>query len=59
MKDSLMRIHFSMKKINHNRELAKQQGFYDGRYRQKVVKDKKKEFARKWARKNKTKNNED
>lgn len=32
------------------RESAKEQGFYDGRFRTKVVKDKKKENSRKWAR---------
>jgi hypothetical protein len=33
------------------RKLAMQQGFYDGRFKQKVVKDKKKEEQRKLARK--------
>ena len=32
------------------RESAKEQGFYDGRFKTKVVKDKKKEMSRKWAR---------
>ena len=32
------------------RESAKAQGFYDGRFKTKVVKDKKKEMSRKWAR---------
>lgn len=32
------------------RKLAVQQGFYDGRYREKIVKDKKKEARRRWAR---------
>jgi hypothetical protein len=32
------------------RKLAKQAGFYDGRFRPKVVKDKKKEASKKWAR---------
>jgi hypothetical protein len=39
-----------MKKKNHNRELAKEQGFYDGRFREKVVPDKKKAYKKKWAR---------
>jgi len=33
------------------RKLAIQQGFYDGRYKEKIVKDKKKERSRKLARK--------
>jgi hypothetical protein len=33
------------------RKLAMQQGFYDGRFKEKVVKDKKKEYRRKLARK--------
>ena len=33
------------------RKLAMQQGFYDGRFKEKVVKDKKKEYSRKLARK--------
>ncbi len=33
------------------RKLAKQSGFYDGRFREKIVKDKKKESSKKWARK--------
>jgi hypothetical protein len=33
------------------RKLAMQQGFYDGRFRPKVVKDKKKEEEKKLARK--------
>ena len=32
------------------RESAKEQGFYDGRFKIKVVKDKKKELSRNWAR---------
>ena len=32
------------------RESAKEQGFYDGRFKTKVVKDKKKELSRNWAR---------
>ena len=32
------------------RESAKAQGFYDGRFKTKVVKDKKKEMSRKWPR---------
>lgn len=39
-----------MSKKNHNRESAKEQGFYDGRFREKIVKDKKKENKKKWAR---------
>jgi hypothetical protein len=33
------------------RKLAIQQGFYDGRFKEKIVKDKKKEFSKKMARK--------
>jgi hypothetical protein len=33
------------------RKLAMQQGFYDGRFKEKVVKDKKKESEKKLARK--------
>jgi hypothetical protein len=33
------------------RKLALQQGFYDGRFKEKVVKDKKKESEKKLARK--------
>ncbi len=33
------------------RKLALQQGFYDGRFKEKVVKDKKKEEERRLARK--------
>ena len=33
------------------RKLAMQQGFYDGRFKEKTVKDKKKENSRKLARK--------
>jgi hypothetical protein len=40
------------------RKLAMQAGFYDGRFKEKVVKDKKKEQSRKWARK-KTRNTEE
>jgi len=32
------------------RKLAMQQGFYDGRFKEKVVKDKKKEQSKKMAR---------
>ncbi|MBK6446703.1 MAG: hypothetical protein IPG90_16000 [Bacteroidetes bacterium] len=32
------------------RKLAIQQGFYDGRFKEKTVKDKKKESRRRWAR---------
>lgn len=32
------------------RKLAMQQGFYDGRFKEKTVKDKKKEAKRRWAR---------
>ncbi len=34
------------------RKIAIQQGYYDGRYREKIIPDKKKEAKRKWARKN-------
>jgi len=33
------------------RKIAMQQGFYDGRFKEKVVKDKKKEYTRRLARK--------
>ena len=33
------------------RKLALQQGYYDGRFKEKIVKDKKKEERKKWARK--------
>ncbi len=33
------------------RKIALQQGYYDGRYREKTIPDKKKEAKRKWARK--------
>jgi len=33
------------------RKLALQAGYYDGRFKEKVVKDKKKEQKKKWARK--------
>jgi hypothetical protein len=33
------------------RKLAMQSGFYDGRFKEKVVKDKKKEKKKQWARK--------
>ncbi|MCC7231789.1 MAG: hypothetical protein IT242_02500 [Bacteroidia bacterium] len=33
------------------RKLAVQQGFYDGRFRPKKIKDKKKEARKRWARK--------
>ena len=36
---------------NLQRKLAMQQGFYDGRFKEKAVKDKKKEYSRKLARK--------
>ncbi len=36
---------------NLQRKLAIQQGFYDGRFKEKMVKDKKKERSRKLARK--------
>jgi hypothetical protein len=32
------------------RESAKEQGFFDGRFRHKVMKDKKKEYSRKKSR---------
>jgi hypothetical protein len=32
------------------RKIAIQQGFYDGRFQEKVVKDKKKEYKKKMAR---------
>ena len=40
------------------RRLAKQQGFYDGRFKEKTVRDKKKEWKKKLSRK-KIKLNED
>jgi len=33
------------------RKLAKQQGFYDGRFKEKTVRDKKKEWKKKLSRK--------
>ena len=36
---------------NLQRKLAVQQGFYDGRFKEKTVKDKKKEYLKKLARK--------
>ena len=35
------------------RKLAKQQGFYDGRFKEKTVKDKKKEWFKRLSRKKK------
>jgi len=59
---SLFCIHSVMKKKkkqqtsfdvakNLQRKLAIQQGFYDGRFKEKIVKDKKKEYKKKLARK--------
>jgi hypothetical protein len=36
---------------NLQRKLALQQGFYDGRFKEKIIKDKKKELKKKFARK--------
>jgi hypothetical protein len=36
---------------NLQRKLAIMQGFYDGRFKEKTVKDKKKEYSKKLARK--------
>jgi hypothetical protein len=36
---------------NLQRKIAMQQGYYDGRFKEKVVPDKKKEAKKKWARK--------
>lgn len=33
------------------RKIALQQGYYDGRFKEKIIPDKKKEAKRKWARK--------
>lgn len=33
------------------RKLAMQQGFYDGRFKEKVIRDKKKEYSKKLSRK--------
>jgi len=41
------------------RKLALQAGFYDGRFKEKVIKDKKKEQKKKWARKKKKDLNEE
>ena len=41
------------------RKLAMQSGFYDGRFREKTVKDKKKEQSKKLARKKVDPNRED
>ncbi|HRH65365.1 MAG TPA: hypothetical protein PLU53_03635 [Bacteroidia bacterium] len=45
------------KKLNGNtvalrlqRKLAIQQGFYDGRFKEKTIRDKKKEARKRWAR---------
>lgn len=35
------------------RKLAMQQGYYDGRFREKTMKDKKKEARKLWARRSK------
>ena len=49
----------SKKKKKHNsfnaakklqRKLAIAEGFYDGRFKQRVIKDKKKEAKKRWAR---------
>ncbi len=32
------------------RKIAQQQGFYDGRFREKTIPDKKKEARKRWAR---------
>jgi len=32
------------------RKIAIQQGYYDGRYKEKIIPDKKKEAKKKWAR---------
>ena len=40
------------------RKLSMQAGFYDGRFKEKVVKDKKKEQKKRWARK-KSRNREE
>lgn len=39
-----------MKKQTPNREVMKECGFFDGRYRQKVVKDKKKHLSKNFCR---------
>jgi hypothetical protein len=36
---------------NLQRKLALQQGFYDGRFKEKTIRDKKKEWKKKFARK--------
>ncbi|MFM7217811.1 MAG: hypothetical protein ACKO1U_07315 [Bacteroidota bacterium] len=36
------------------RKLSLQQGFYDGRFRERTVKDKKKEAKKLWARRGKS-----
>ena len=44
-----------MKTLNHTQGKRKdmvQAGAYDGRFRQRTVKDKKKEAAKRWAREN-------
>ena len=40
------------------RKLALQAGFYDGRFKEKVVKDKKKEYMKRLARKKVNMNND-
>ena len=44
---------------NLQRKLAVQQGFYDGRFKEKTVKDKKKESKKMLARKKVNLNNEE
>lgn len=44
-----------MKTLNHTQGKRKdmvQAGAYDGRFRQRMVKDKKKEASKRWAREN-------
>lgn len=40
------------------RKIAIQQGYYDGRFREKTIKDKKKEAKKRWARKKGGKNDD-
>ena len=47
---TLKRMKMFKSSQGRERESAKEQGFYDGRFKTKVVKDKKKELSRNWAR---------
>lgn len=40
------------------RKLAIQEGFYDGRFKEKTIPDKKKEASKRWARKKRVQNDD-